>query len=360
MKVRRYYARNLHEGMQLIKKELGNDAIIIESRSVRQKGLRGFFKPRIMEIVAAVDNQNRNAGKRWDAASGNGIGEGLAEEVGELKSMMQRFMNNNGNMSSEQETESLEHWRKHLESHDVTPQLIQNIIEYIRCNLSGEVKLTDQALSMIIEKKLDQYMKYAAEKTSRVQVLLGPTGVGKTTTLAKLAARYSFYHQEKVGLITVDHFRIGAVEQLRTYSEIVDVPLEVVMSPSDLPGALKRLENCERILVDTAGRGTGNQMQIKELSGYLRELKEAEKFLVISATTRWQDVEHVAQSFSELEYNRLIITKVDETFALGAPLNAVYFAKAPLVYVTNGQNVPEDIKTANEMEIPTLVAGVKE
>ncbi len=360
MKIRKYYARNLQEGMQLIRRELGSEAVIIDSRLVRQKGLRGWFKPRQLEILAALDNSPPREEAEAGSLRNQRVEEPLSQEVTELKSMVRQLISQSGSSSQGEDNHDLASWKEHLEAQDCCPELVNQIMEEIKTNLNGEVKLTREVLSMIVERKVAQHLQYAGEKNSRVQVLVGPTGVGKTTTLAKLAARYSIYHREKVGLITIDHFRIGAVEQLRTYSEIVDVPLEVVMTPQEFQEALKRLQHCSRILVDTAGRGTRNEMQIKELAGYLRDLKGAEVFLVLSATTRWRDIKYITANFAQLGYNRLIVTKVDETYSLGGILNGVYYSGVPLVYLTDGQNVPDDLQVAQEADIPTMVAGVRE
>ncbi len=362
MKIKKYYAKDLQEGMRMVKRDLGKDAVIIESRSVRRKGWRGYLRPKQLEILAALDrysspaNANRHSPPPLQPAAGR---EELAEEVMELKSMVKRLILEKEGDSVDHQGETLSRWQKHLESHDINPELIKEIIDEIRLNISGEVNLTKDIMSMVMEKKLQQRLKYSEEKSMRRQVFIGPTGVGKTTTLAKLAARHSIYHNERVGIITIDHYRIGAVEQLRTYSDIVDVPLEVAMHPSEIAAALKRLEHCDRVLVDTAGRSTGNKMQIKELTGYIRELVPAEVFLVVSATTRWRDIEYIANSFRKLLYNRLIVTKIDETGSLGAVFNAVYSTGSSLVYLTNGQNVPDDIKTAREANVPTMLAGVE-
>lgn len=357
MKIRKYYARNLQEGMHIIKRDLGSEAIILHSRKVRQKGFKGLFSPKQMEIVAGIDHKKPfisspdNGGS--DAGGAPPADAKLYQELVELKGMVHKLVlqapgyNGQGN-------ESFDYWRQHLEKHDLDPSLLQELFEEVRVDLEGEVKLNKEILGMLLQKKIAAKVKSVEEKAFRYQIFIGPTGVGKTTTLAKVAARYSIYQKEKVGLITIDHYRIGAVEQLRTYAEIVGVPLEVVMMPDDLEEAKAQLDYCDRILVDTAGRGTGNTMQIKELATYINAFAPAEVFLVMSATTRWQDIRHIAESFSQLKFNRLIITKLDETRAVGAVLNGIYATGLPLVYITDGQNVPDDLQVARDVNIPAL------
>lgn len=358
MKIRKYYAKDLQEGMHIIKKDLGSEAIILHSRKVRQPGIKGLFAPKQMEIVAAVDPKKTGESAWGDNGGGRGNDNFLYQELLELKGMVHKLsLQTPADHINGQVDESMAYWKNRLEDHDIDPSLIHELFEEIRVNLEGEVKLNKEILGMILQKKIAAKIKCVEEKAFRYQIFIGPTGVGKTTTLAKVAARYSIYQKEKVGLITIDHYRIGAVEQLRTYAEIVDLPLEVVMMPDDLEAAKKRLEGCDRILVDTAGRGTGNTMQIKELAAYINAFSPAEIFLVISAMTRWQDIRYITESFRQLKYNRLIVTKLDETKAAGAILNGIYTTGLPLVYITDGQNVPDDLQVARDVDITALFTG---
>ena len=378
MKIRKYYARNLQEGMHIIKKDLGADAVILYSRKVRQPGLRGLFTPRQMEIVAGIDakkpsvpaspsansynNYNGSSSLATEMKGNNGnLGQQfssswMARELIELKDMVHKMAaRENPGYVNEEINEGLSYWRNHLESHDLDPYLVEEVFEQVRQNLDGEVKVNKEILGMILQKIINEKYQCVEEKAFRYHVFIGPTGVGKTTTLAKVAARFSLFQEEKVGLITIDHYRIGAVEQLRTYAEILDLPLEVVTMPDELEAAKKRLAGCDRILVDTAGKGTGNTMQIKELATYINSFLPAEVYLVISALTRWQDVRYIAESFKQLNFNRLIVTKLDETRAAGAILNGAYTTGLPLVYVTNGQNVPDDLQVASEVDVSSLL-----
>ncbi len=356
MKIRKYYARTMREGLQQIKEELGPEAIILHSRKVRRRGFRGFFMPRQLEIMAAVEDDTTPASTPDSTFETDHV----MQELTQLKSLVHRLVLKGEESAEEGENEHVLYWKRHLEQHDLAPELLEDIFEEIRLKLQGEVQLTREIMALILQKMVAKRVRICQEKPSRLQVFIGPTGVGKTTTLAKLAAHYSIYQREKVGLITVDHYRIGAVEQLRTYAEIVDLPLEVVMSPRDVGPALRRLEQCERILVDTAGRGTGNIVQINELGSYISHLKPADILLTISATTRWQDIKYIAESFKKLDYNRLVLTKLDETKCFGAVLNAVYASEAPLTYLTDGQNVPDDLKFPSEVDVPSLLIGVKD
>lgn len=353
MKIRKYYVQDMKEGMLRIREELGPEAVIIHSRKVRVKGLKGFFAPRKLEITAAVEDNSRNREQEIL------FRRKVEEELDELKKMVNRLASREfipGEIKA-REREELQKWRLLLQRQDVLEELIEEFMAEIQNSLLGEVQLTEEITGLILRKKLRKRLKTAPEKAAPVQVFVGPTGVGKTTTLAKLAARYALYQGERVGIITIDHFRIGAVEQLRTYSDITGLPLEVVMTPRELQQALQRLSGCQRILIDTAGRSTLNLRQIQEMAGYLQNLPPAEIFMVISATTKSQDLPLISQNFRCMKYNRLIFTKLDETNTFGVLLNGIYLTGLPVIYLTNGQNVPDDICLADLDMISSLILG---
>jgi flagellar biosynthesis protein FlhF len=233
-------------------------------------------------------------------------------------------------------------------------------VEEIAENIQEEGPLSDNIISLILRKKLRQRMKAAPEKGAAIQVFVGPTGVGKSTTLAKLAARYALYQGEKVGIITIDHYRIGAIEQMRTYSDITGLPLEVVMSPKALRNAVEKFSDCQRILIDTAGRSSLNAPHIQELAGYIQKLPPSEVFLVISATTKRQDLQLICDNFRPLAYNRLIFTKLDETNSYGVLLNGSYLTNMPVIYMTTGQSVPDDICLADVDMMSSYILGEEE
>ncbi len=181
----------------------------------------------------------------------------------------------------------------------------------------------------------------------RIVSLLGTTGVGKTTTLAKIAAKFVLEQGITAALITADTYRISAVEQLRTYSDILGLPLEIVYSPNELSKAINKHRNRDLILIDTAGRSQHNDYQMKELQEFLAANQRIEKHLVLSTTTKISDAKDIIEKFSVCEPEKIIFTKTDETASVGLILNLLYKQKLPLSYVTNGQSVPDDITPAN-------------
>ena len=189
----------------------------------------------------------------------------------------------------------------------------------------------------------------------RIAALLGTTGVGKTTTLAKVAAKFVLEQKTDVALITADTYRISAVEQLKTYSDILELPLEIVYNPTELASAIERHRDKDLILIDTAGRSQHNDYQMRELEEFLRVNPRIEKHLVISATTKFTDAKHIMSKFAKIEPDRVIFTKVDETASLGMIINLLRDKKFSLSYITTGQSVPDDIDPASSDVLANLL-----
>ena len=194
---------------------------------------------------------------------------------------------------------------------------------------------------------------------SRLVALVGPTGVGKTTTIAKLAAQYRLREKRRVGLITVDTYRIAAVEQLRTYADIIDLPMQVVSTPREMREAVRRMSDLDLILLDTAGRSPKDNVRIQELRAFVSEADADEVHLVLSAMTCARSLQQTAERFSAVGATALILTKLDEASSLGNLLSLLRFSKLPLSYLTNGQNVPDDIETVNAQRLARLILGME-
>ncbi len=193
----------------------------------------------------------------------------------------------------------------------------------------------------------------------RVVALVGPTGVGKTTTIAKLAANFQLREQRSVGLITVDTYRIAAVDQLQTYADIIDVPLRVVASLREVQGAIDAMSDKELILLDTAGRSPKDSVKIRELGALLAEAQADEVHLVLSSTADERHLTDAASCFQSAGVSSLILTKLDEVDGLGGVLSMLRESKLPLSYVTDGQDVPEDIRVASSRRVADAIVGLK-
>ena len=191
----------------------------------------------------------------------------------------------------------------------------------------------------------------------KIVALVGATGVGKTTTIAKLAANFRLRDGVKMGLVTVDTYRIAAVEQLRTYAEIIDLPMKVVTSPPEMRRALSELNGLDLILIDTAGRSPRDELQIQELKSLLAEAMVDEVHLVLNMTASAKTLEATAEKFAAAGTTSLIMTKLDEAAGMGTLMSVARKIPLPISYLTTGQDVPDDIESANASRIARLILG---
>ena len=377
MRVKRFVADSIQEAIALVKADFGKDAVILHTKKVRREGLLGLFGKSRVEVIAAADPsaskpkekeavpkastaERRPPAAQSLAADKAGPQGELAEvrrELQEIRRVLERSHPN-----EEREPAGIERIRRHLLEQEVHPDLVGEILEGVRSRASAaeleqEDWLRAQARAQIA-KEIASVDPWHMAEGGRVQCLVGPTGVGKTTTIAKLAANFSLLAGKRVALITVDTYRIAAVEQLKTYAEIIGVPLDVAFTPQELKEAITRRSDFDMILVDTAGRSQKHKMQMAELRAFLEVMKDPQVHLVLSATTRTRDMMDIIQRFGELPIGFLIMTKLDETSTYGSLLNACKLSGKPLSYVTNGQTVPDDIEVAEADRIAEMILGV--
>ncbi|NQV29035.1 MAG: flagellar biosynthesis protein FlhF [Rhodopirellula sp.] len=245
---------------------------------------------------------------------------------------------------------------------DIDDDLARELICNLRQNCSPE-QLHDSIgsralLSAMVEADIKCASPIRPEAgRRRVVALVGPTGVGKTTTIAKLAANFRLRDGIKMGLVTVDTYRIAAVEQLRTYAEIIDLPMKVVTSPQEMRRALDELSDLDLILIDTAGRSPRDELKIQELKSLLNEANVDEVHLVMSLTASVRSIKMTCEQFRSVNPTALILTKLDEAAGAGSLLSISRDVKLPFSYLTTGQDVPEDIEPANSNRIARLVLG---
>ncbi len=407
MKVKRYVGETAQEAMQKVKSDLGRDAIILTTRKIRRKGLLGFLTKPLIEVVATIDN---------DISSGV-----MTSKVQDIKPPVQTAKEeySNGNVSFINELNANIQAQKSIPKEDAKQQQVQNDekgliqqdflelknmlgkvydavkVDYENIKLSDIVKnylklLEDYEVDKVIinevkeklietldsEKQQDEAIvrnaiynilskcmkdsePFTFSKDKKVIIVIGPTGVGKTTTIAKLAANMVLTEKKKVGLITSDTYRIAAVEQLKTYSEIIGVPLSIIYTPAEILNAIENYSDKDVILVDTAGRSHKDKYQLMELKTLIKSSIDYEVYLVMSATTKFSDCIEIVKNYSFLEDYKLLFTKMDETSAFGVILNVAYITKKPISYITTGQSVPDDIEIADNSKIINCLLGDK-
>lgn len=406
MKIRRYVAKNTQEAILKVKMDLGSEALILNTRKVRKKGLLGLFSKPMTEVLAAIDEYNvhghdsRNSGQasvtesasrqrttpavhsasNQPPVSNYAVNSDEKEEkitdlenkisnIEDVLSKLYARMMNSEKPSHGAAADKLrdpkesvtEVFYNNLVKNEVEPEIARKLVNAAAARLSSSAGVNDMAaqLSGIIAGLLgkpDTIQDKSNGKPVTV-IFVGPTGVGKTTTLAKIAANYLLNRKKTVGLITADTYRIAAVEQLKTYAEILGIPVSVAYTPAEMKEAVSLHSDKDLILIDTAGRSHKNKAQFEELKALIAASAADEVYLVLSATTSQRNCREILNSYSFLSDYKLLFTKADETPVLGIILNVRYMTGKSLSYITTGQSVPDDIETANIDKITKNLMG---
>ncbi|EGL14635.1 MULTISPECIES: flagellar biosynthesis protein FlhF [unclassified Paenibacillus] len=317
----------------------------------------GFADEQAEALRAALASSRAEAAAEAAAAQSAAREDLMLAELQHLKTMMAGLARPSAQPQLPPVWGRLE---EHLLAQEVQPDLVRQLIESARRDLAASADEAEarQAAEAVRKRMLALFPPPQGKPISadsKIVHIVGPTGVGKTTTIAKLAADQVLKQRRKVGLITSDTYRIAAIEQLRTYANILDVPVEVVFSPADLTRALHNLREADVIFMDTAGRNFRNEMYVSELNTLIRHQGPSETVLVLSLTSKYSDMKAITANFSKFKVDKVLFTKMDETYSYGAMLNLLDEFPIRLSYVTDGQNVPDDIMVADENRIVDAV-----
>jgi len=387
MHVKRYEVSSINEALTRIKSDLGPDAIILSSKKIR-----GINNEQKLEVLAAKDEQaslpenpfGKKATEVKLSSTGNNEdifnffrgelnelkeivrhsqknqrGKNLSHEIEELKETMDKFFDVLGMQKRKSDSGASREVYCHLLANGFSRSAACRILDAVKLQATedaesggyaGSLKLVEDyiigSLSKVPEKK----------KARRIKAFVGPTGVGKTTTIAKLAANFSMMHNMNVGMITTDTFRIAATEQLRTYARIMNIRMEVASGEESMQKALRTFSDKDIILVDTPGRGRFDDGYLKYMENLIN-IESVEKNLLIPATASEDNLQDVINNYSNVNYDYLIVTKIDEARRFGILYDILEKAKKPVTYMTNGQNVPQDIERATPHKISSLIMG---
>lgn len=474
MKVKRYIVEDIPEAVQLIRSELGSDAVILNTKEIRVGGFLGMFRKKRVEVTAAIDEGAKKPPARKPAipqatssrptertASAVGVADPKSDAVAlapvlpagavrdryaqpsfadkprspsfaaqfdnameqmseprpfaapsdaqadtlaaavkvleeregkqakqavepepvpvkatkesipsaaeessalllELRSMKDMMLKLTKQQTYRTMPESVMKWSRRLAEQGVEPQYVEQFAEAVneRLGSSEEDPLVGyETAKAVLREWLQPSQGHGLSPSARIIHFVGPTGVGKTTTIAKLAAEQAINNRRQVGFITADTYRIAAVDQLRTYADILNVPLEVVFSPSELTRAYKKLDDRDLVFMDTAGRNYRNELFVSEVNSLLSPGEESETILVLSMTHKYSDMKMVASQFVKYGVDQLLLTKFDETDTFGSVLNLIREYSFQISYTTCGQTVPDDIRAYDPEDLVRRLLG---
>ncbi len=432
MTIKTYRAKTIAEALTQVKKELGRDAVILHTRTVRSGGWFGFRRATLTEITATstqiaggigaprlrhrATNQEtspaaisrasslqpsaitavESLGSRADRARERsqegggvvvnqpalpcvGLGEGataaespmqevakriiaatertpIDHDIAAIKRMVGQVLQTTRGVRHPSMPEALFECYQRLIAAEVETELADDIVGAVRDELEP-AELDDPAIvQQQVLRRLAGYIQVSSDSVRVARAtdgrpttvaLIGPTGVGKTTTVAKLAATYKLRHGKRVGLITCDTYRIAAVDQLRTYANIIGLPLKVVLTPTEMASACDALCDCDVILIDTAGRSPRDSGRIDELRAFISAARPHQTHLVLSTTSGEAALTEAASRFAPVGFDRVILTKLDEAVNFGVLVNVVRKVNSRLSFVTTGQEVPDHIEPGN-------------
>jgi flagellar biosynthesis protein FlhF len=369
MEIKTFRAKTMQQALNLVRQELGTEATVLHTRELnagllsrmllgRQYEIAASREVRVPERLAQTAAAVPDYSARYREDFQHLREEGL-QELHALASQLQQCSHG----SERQLPETLFEVYTDLIEADVEETVAQELVDRLRHQpepASHDVPTFRAELArMLVDELRVAGPITASAGEGRIVALVGPTGVGKTTTIAKLAANYRLRENKRVGLITVDTYRIAAVEQLRTYAEIIDLPMEVVSTPREMREAKARMRELDLVLMDTAGRSPRDEVKIQELKSMLSEAAPAEVHLVLSAVGSSRSLATTAERFVDVGTTALIVTKLDEATTLGNLVSVTRSCRLPVSYLTDGQNVPDDIQIAQSATLAQLILGVK-
>ena len=394
MIVKKYTGKDETEAVMKAKDDLGSNAVVLNVRTMKQRGLAKIFKKDFVEITAALEEkdfaQNVNNNKPTFSRVSS---EAIKKQQSQINLLADDRADTNAPKQSEiieKKLDSLHDMLRNqmVKEEDVKPvvrpennanfkslkliynKLLENEVSEkyanaIENSMKKESNL-DSILASVYQKIILKFGEPEAiedDDRRKIVFFIGPTGVGKTTTIAKLASDFKLTRSKNVAMITADTYRIAAVEQLNTYASILDVPVNVIYSPSEIVESIEELSDYQMIFVDTAGRSHKNTEQRDEIIEMISNVRNSDIdadiviFLVMSVTTKYRDMVNICDAYKSLNSYRLLFTKLDETDSVGNILNIKLYTGAPISYITCGQNVPDDIESVDVQKLAKSLLG---
>ena len=416
MTIKKFQGKTKEEAIEKAREEFGVNAVIMNVKEVKPKGLFSAFKKSSYEVTAAMEEKEKYTGTvptqtplkplgninltadekiviptqqeplipeeiavkvendiRQNVARQNKTNDDIEKRLESLSNILEKKLS-----EDEMKTQDIQGTSgMNMEAFKFMKMLYRTLLnnevneKYVNQILDETEKVThsgssvDYILSNVYQKLILKFGQpkciEVSGKKPKVVFFIGPTGVGKTTTIAKIASKYKVEYDKKVAFLTADTYRIAATEQLRTYANILNAPISVVYSAEEMNQAIERASDCDLVFVDTAGFSHKNETQrldTKNLIAGVDEQYEKEVYLVFSATTKYRDLLEIVDTYKTISDYKLIFTKLDETTSYGNILNIRLYSGADLSYMTNGQNVPDDLEVFNsQMIVKQLLGG---
>lgn len=416
MIIKKFLGKTEEEALETARKELGENVVLMNVKKVKKGGVFGIMQKQMTEITVALEEEQER--KAAAAASEEAMKEAVSavaqaaakvpapekftvqpmsvppqensvqknrlaetmdyierkensviqEKLDSLQSLLEQTLQPQEEEVPEEEDEMMVFLKllyNAMLDNEVKENYANQVIEEID-KISKNNTAVDFILSTIYQKMILKFGKpeeISSGKTKpKFVFFIGPTGVGKTTTIAKLASKFCLEEKKKIAMVTCDTYRIAAAEQLRTYANILEIPFKVIYTEEEMKDTAMQFKECDYVFVDTAGHSFQNVEQreaVKKFVHSVDKITDTETFLVVSATTKYRDLELIADSYKEIADYKLIFTKLDETTTLGSLFNLRLYTDAPMSYVTSGQNVPDDIEKFNPQKTVKHLLGGK-
>lgn len=391
MKMKKYEAATEQQAVEMVKNELGMDAVILNIKKIQPRGLFAFFRKPKVEITAAYEDKpvvketktiekkeetdrkllEKSAKDMQKIAKQKETIDKLEKKLSDTEVLLNQVMkkltvaSHSFDGSRKYDNAMLQFFYERLISQGVSREIteilledVENIEDLDNLDINLIVKVVyNRIVNILGEPKVLKVHKTEKNYAKNV-VFIGPTGVGKTTTIAKLSSQFIFNDKLNVGFITADTYRIAAVEQLKTYADILDSEVGVVYNCDDIVEKINEFKIINDVIfIDTAGRSHKNMENLNELKSFLDVIPNAEVYLVLSITTKYEDLLSIIEAYSKISDFKIIFTKLDETSCLGSVLNICYETGKEISYATDGQNVPDDIDIIKPEKIARDLLG---
>ncbi len=365
MQIKKFKARTLREAIAEMKKEFGDEAIVLSTKVLND--FSNGIEQKMFEITASMDSEDsfetveqvkktENKPKDFQTEIKR-MTEKIYGVASDTKRTKVDFITNKNIDTPKQENPAVKKVKQNLIDKDVNEKIANAVANKLNqySPLIDESNKEDYIVSTLASMIPTSDFKLNTGSKPKVISLVGPTGVGKTTCIAKLAVISKILHNLNIGLISIDTYRLGALDQLKIFSEISNIDFLVAYEPSDIPKFMRKFKNKDIVFIDTVGRSQNNTKLLKSINDFLTQVKVNETYLVLNSTSDYKIMLDVAKKFKVLNYDGLIFSKLDEAISYGNIVNLVSEIRTPIKYLTNGQVIPDDIIAADSEFIAKMI-----